>query len=152
MAEAGYLTTDGIETITERAGLSPRRDLAKAHRIAANELHAAIERARVGRPFARVLNSLGIPQVGEATAAALGETWMRTILEQNDVDILGATAASYSIPAVNLGDAGDFKVVVTNLYGMKTSSVATLTVTLFSLACTACAAASFCSSSLGSML
>ncbi len=36
---------------------------------------AAIERARVGRPFARVLNSLGIPQVGEATAIDLAR-WL----------------------------------------------------------------------------
>jgi DNA ligase (NAD+) len=41
-------------------------------RRSAENLVAAIERARVGRPFARVLNSLGIPQVGEATAIDLG--------------------------------------------------------------------------------
>jgi DNA ligase (NAD+) len=40
-------------------------------RRSAENLAAAIERARVGRPFARVLNSLGIPQVGEATAIDL---------------------------------------------------------------------------------
>ena len=40
-------------------------------RKSAENLAAAIERARVGRPFARVLNSLGIPQVGEATAIDL---------------------------------------------------------------------------------
>ena len=41
----------------------------------AENLAAAIERARVGRPFARVLNSLGIPQVGEATAIDLAR-WL----------------------------------------------------------------------------
>jgi DNA ligase (NAD+) len=44
-------------------------------RKSAENLAAAIERARVGRPFARVLNSLGIPQVGEATAADLAR-WL----------------------------------------------------------------------------
>ncbi len=44
-------------------------------RRSAENLAAAIERARVGRPFARVLNSLGIPQVGEATAIDLAR-WL----------------------------------------------------------------------------
>jgi DNA ligase (NAD+) len=53
-------------------------DLATLDRFArrsAENLAAAIERARVGRPFARVLNSLGIPQVGEATAIDLAR-WL----------------------------------------------------------------------------
>jgi DNA ligase (NAD+) len=37
----------------------------------AENLHTRIERARVGRPLARVLNGLGIPQVGESTAIDL---------------------------------------------------------------------------------
>ncbi len=40
-------------------------------RKSAENLHARIERARVGRPFARVLNGLGIPQIGESTAIEL---------------------------------------------------------------------------------
>jgi DNA ligase (NAD+) len=40
-------------------------------RKSAENLHAAIGRARVGRPLAKVLNSLGIPQVGESTAVDL---------------------------------------------------------------------------------
>jgi DNA ligase (NAD+) len=40
-------------------------------RRSAENLHGAIERARVGRPLAKVLNSLGIPQVGESTAVDL---------------------------------------------------------------------------------
>jgi DNA ligase (NAD+) len=44
-------------------------------RKSAENLAASIERARVGRPFARVLNSLGIPQVGEATAIDLAR-WL----------------------------------------------------------------------------
>jgi DNA ligase (NAD+) len=53
------LTVEDLETLDRFA------------RKSAQNLAAAIERARVGRPFARVLNSLGIPQVGEATAIDL---------------------------------------------------------------------------------
>jgi DNA ligase (NAD+) len=44
-------------------------------RRSAENLHAAIERARVGRSLAKVLNSLGIPQVGESTAVDLAR-WL----------------------------------------------------------------------------
>jgi DNA ligase (NAD+) len=57
------LTVDDLETLDRFA------------RRSAENLAAAIERARVGRPFARVLNSLGIPQVGEATAIDLAR-WL----------------------------------------------------------------------------
>ena len=40
-------------------------------RKSAENLYARIQAARVGRPFARVLNGLGIPQVGESTAIEL---------------------------------------------------------------------------------
>ncbi len=53
-------------------------DLATLDRFArksADNLAAAIERARVGRPLAKVLNSLGIPQVGESTAVDLAH-WL----------------------------------------------------------------------------
>jgi DNA ligase (NAD+) len=53
-------------------------DLATLDRFAtrsAENLAAAIERARVGRPLAKVLNSLGIPQVGESTAVDLAR-WL----------------------------------------------------------------------------
>ncbi|MDA8236529.1 MAG: NAD-dependent DNA ligase LigA [Chloroflexi bacterium] len=53
------LTVEQLETLDRFA------------RKSAENLAAAIERARVGRSFARVLNSLGIPQVGEATAIDL---------------------------------------------------------------------------------
>ena len=43
----------------------------------AQNLHARIARARVGRPLARVLNGLGIPQVGESTAIDLAR-WLAT--------------------------------------------------------------------------
>ena len=53
------LTVDQLEGL-ERFG-----------RKSAENLYAAIQRARVGRPLAKVLNSLGIPQVGESTAVDL---------------------------------------------------------------------------------
>ena len=40
-------------------------------RKSAENLYASIQRARTGRPLAKVLNSLGIPQVGESTAVDL---------------------------------------------------------------------------------
>ena len=53
------LTVDQLEGL-ERFG-----------RKSAENLYASIQRARAGRPLAKVLNSLGIPQVGESTAADL---------------------------------------------------------------------------------
>ena len=46
-------------------------------RKSAENLAGRIERARTGRPFARVLNSLGMPQVGEQTAIDLAG-WLAT--------------------------------------------------------------------------
>ena len=46
-------------------------------RKSAENLHARIQKARVGRPLARVLNSLGMPQVGESTAIDLAR-WLAT--------------------------------------------------------------------------
>jgi DNA ligase (NAD+) len=53
-----------------------------ARKSAAN-LHGRIQRARVGRPLARVLNSLGIPQVGESTAIDLAR-WLATRVRPDD--------------------------------------------------------------------
>jgi len=44
-------------------------------RKSAENLHGRIARARVGRPLARILNGLGMPQVGEQTAIDLA-TWL----------------------------------------------------------------------------
>ena len=57
------LTTEDLETLDRFA------------RKSAENLSGRIARARVGRPFARVLNSLGMPQVGEQTAIDLA-TWL----------------------------------------------------------------------------
>ena len=57
------LTTGDLETLERFA------------RRSAENLSAAIQRARTGRPLAKVLNSLGIPQVGESTAVDLAR-WL----------------------------------------------------------------------------
>jgi len=44
-------------------------------RKSGENLAAAIQKARVGRPMAKVLNALGIPQVGESTAVDLAR-WL----------------------------------------------------------------------------
>jgi DNA ligase (NAD+) len=46
-------------------------------RKSAENLHGRIQRARTGRPLARVLNGLGMPQVGESTAIDLAR-WLAT--------------------------------------------------------------------------
>jgi len=48
-------------------------------RRSAENLYASIQRARTGRPLARVLNSLGIPQVGESTAVDLARFLARRV-------------------------------------------------------------------------
>ncbi|KRD10277.1 carbohydrate-binding protein [Flavobacterium sp. Root901] len=50
----------------------------------------------------------------------------------NNVDINGATGASYTIPNVTNANAGSYRVIVTNTAGNITSNPATLTVTPFS--------------------
>jgi len=57
------LTADQLQTL-ERFGPKSAENLA-----------GSIQKARVGRPFAKVLNSLGIPQVGESTAVDLAR-WL----------------------------------------------------------------------------
>jgi DNA ligase (NAD+) len=52
-------------------------------RKSAENLYQRIQRARVGRPLARVLNGLGIPQVGESTAIDLAR-WLATRVRPDD--------------------------------------------------------------------
>jgi glucose/arabinose dehydrogenase len=61
-----------------------------------------------------------------ASGVGLGYQW-----QFNNVDIPGATAASYTIPAVIPANAGAYRVIVTNTAGSATSNPATLTVTPF---------------------
>jgi DNA ligase (NAD+) len=48
-------------------------------RKSAENLYGSIQRARTGRPLAKVLNSLGIPQVGESTAVDLARFLARRV-------------------------------------------------------------------------
>jgi DNA ligase (NAD+) len=57
------LTVDQLESLERFA------------RKSAENLYASIQRARVGRPLPKVLNSLGVPQVGESTAVDLAR-WL----------------------------------------------------------------------------
>ncbi|MGK2852219.1 MAG: NAD-dependent DNA ligase LigA [Candidatus Limnocylindrales bacterium] len=60
-----------------RLGVDDLVSLDRFARKSAENLAARIERARVGRPLARVLNGLGMPQVGESTAVDLAR-WLAT--------------------------------------------------------------------------
>jgi DNA ligase (NAD+) len=93
-----------LEQLVER-GLITRRgdffrltveDLASLDRFgqkSAENLHAAIQRAR-RRPLARILNGLGIPQVGESTAIDLAR-WVTSQLPEGTAtpDALRAVAS-----------------------------------------------------------
>jgi len=57
------LTVEDLETLERFA------------RRSAENLHGAIQRARTGRPLAKVINALGIPQVGDSTAVDLAR-WL----------------------------------------------------------------------------
>ena len=84
----------GWFTAGETSSGSRVEDLETLDRFArksAENLAAAIERARVGRPFARVLNSLGIPQVGEATAIDLAR-WLAGRVPPDDFPAAAADA------------------------------------------------------------
>jgi DNA ligase (NAD+) len=83
-----------LEQLLERGMVHSRGDvfrlrvedletLERFARKSAENLASSIERARVGRPFARVLNSLGIPQVGEATAIDLAR-WLAGRVRPDD--------------------------------------------------------------------
>jgi DNA ligase (NAD+) len=61
------LTVDQLESLERFA------------RKSAENLHGSIQRARTGRPLAKVLNSLGIPQVGESTAVDLARWLARRV-------------------------------------------------------------------------
>ncbi len=56
--------------------------------------------------------------------------WYKSVISNPLSVISGATNSAYSLPTAAALDAGDYQLVVTNLYGAATSSVATLTVLL----------------------
>ncbi len=66
-----------------RLSVEQLESLERFARKSAENLHGAIQRAR-RRPLARILNSLGIPQVGEATAIDLAGWLARTVPPADD--------------------------------------------------------------------
>ncbi|PZR20137.1 MAG: carbohydrate-binding protein [Flavobacterium psychrophilum] len=68
------------------------------------------------------------PVTFSVNASGLGLTYQ---WQYNNVDIPGATGASYTIPEVEMADAGAYRVIVTNTAGTVTSNAATLTVIPF---------------------
>jgi DNA ligase (NAD+) len=85
------LTVDQLETLDRFA------------RKSAENLHAAIQRSRV-RPLARILNSLGIPQVGEQTAIDLAD-WIAATWPPGDDEPLGGPDGWFARVARELGSA-----------------------------------------------
>lgn len=65
------------------------------------------------------------------SVTATGTTPLTYQWQRNTVNIAGATGASYTIASTQAGDAGTFRVIVTNTAGNVTSANATLTVTTF---------------------
>jgi hypothetical protein len=75
---------------------------------------------------ANLVVALGAPalfQVGAAGAPPVTYQW-----ERNGTDIPTATTHNFTIPAVQTGDIGDYRVVVSNPYGTATSRTASLQV------------------------
>ena len=70
--------------------------------------------------------SLG--QSASFTVVATGSPFLSYQWSQDGTDIGGATNASYAIVPVQTNDAGNYRVLVTNLYGSKLSSDAMLTI------------------------
>ncbi len=71
----------------------------------------------------------GVNASAAFTVLAAGDATLTYQWKKGTTEIPLATAATYTIPSVSPGDAGDYSVVVTNAYGMDTSNPATLTVT-----------------------
>lgn len=70
----------------------------------------------------RIVGSTAIFEVG-ASGQQLSYQW-----QKGTTDIPGATSATFTIPAVKLSDAGDYRCVITNPGGSVTSAYAQLTV------------------------
>ena len=65
------------------------------------------------------------------TVSATGASPLSYQWRKDNLNIAGATSATYTIPAAQLSHAGTYKVIVSNTAGSVTSVAATLTVTTF---------------------
>ncbi|HEX8178318.1 MAG TPA: PQQ-dependent sugar dehydrogenase [Pyrinomonadaceae bacterium] len=74
--------------------------------------------------------TVGVGQTATFRVSADGATPLQFQWQRNNVDIAGATAATYTTPPATTADNGaQFRVIVTNAFGSVTSNSATLTVT-----------------------
>ncbi len=85
-------------------------------RKSAENLHGRIQRARVGRPLARILNGLGMPQVGESTAVDLAR-WLAARTRPD----------AYPEPTATTAPDPWFAAVAADLRAVATSAPETLT-------------------------
>ena len=81
----------------------------------------------IGQPQNVVVN---LGQAATFSVSASGVPTPTYQWQKGTTSITGATTASYTIAAVAAGDAGSYRVVVTNTQGTATSTAATLTVVL----------------------
>jgi DNA ligase (NAD+) len=84
-----------------RLSVEDLESLDRFARKSAENLHAAIGRARV-RPLARILNSLGIPQVGEQTAIDLAE-WIAATWPPGEDEPMGGAEGWFARISRELG-------------------------------------------------
>lgn len=79
-----------------------------------------------GQPTAKTVT---VGQTATFTVVATGTATLTYQWRKNDVNIVGATSASYTTPAtVSANNGATYRVVVSNSYGSITSNAATLTV------------------------
>jgi DNA ligase (NAD+) len=101
-----------------RLSIEDLQGLDRFARKSAENLYNRIQRARTGRPLARVLNSLGMPQVGESTAIDLAR-WLATRTRPD--------AYPESDPRPEAGPDPWFKAVATDLRTVAQTAPDTLT-------------------------
>lgn len=75
--------------------------------------------------------SVAISQPATFTVTTTGAQPFTYRWQKNGVDIVNAKSIEYKIPSVVAGDAGNYRVIVSNSMGADTSTIATLTVTPF---------------------
>ena len=71
-----------------RLSVEDLESLDRFARKSAENLHGRIQRSRVGRPLARIIGSLGIPQVGWQTAIDLA-AWLARVVPPSETEPMG---------------------------------------------------------------